>query len=239
MIVTKGHDLATAVEQIVQLFFDLHSDFYAESAVENGVASARVAYDGKTGEGSWPVPEGADKKQLSDCVKKSVLLACKEISSMPTPWGISTGIRPAKTARMMMDEGKTDGEILRFMEEEYWIEPPRARLCLDVAKKEQSILKLSEENSVSLYVGIPFCPTRCTYCSFISQALTHNNKFMLPYVDACEREIYRVAEIAQELGMKPITVYFGGGTPTAIPPDQLQRLIRAVKSAFDMRGLRE
>ncbi len=239
MIITHGHDLSTAVEQVVQLFFDLHSDFTAESTYQGPLATARVSCGGLTGEAEYPVPESPDKKQLSDCIKKSVLLACRKISPMPTPWGISTGIRPAKTARQLMDEGLSDSEILKFMNEEYWIEPSRARLCLDVAKKEQGILSLSGPDNISLYVGIPFCPTRCAYCSFISQALDHNNRFMLPYVDACEREIYAVGRVAERLGKRPITVYFGGGTPTAIPPEQLSRLIRAVKSSFDMSSLRE
>ena len=238
-IITKGHELSTAVEQVVQLFFDLHSDFTAQSSVEDGKIITRIENNGQVGEGSYPAPEGADKKQLSDCIKKSALLACQKISDMPTPWGISTGIRPAKTARMLIDEGKAEAEVLRFMENEYWIESPRAKLCLDVAKKERAILDLANEKSVSLYVGIPFCPTRCAYCSFISQALTHNNKFMMPYVEACEKEIRRCGEIADKLGLKPISAYFGGGTPTAIPPEQLQRLIEMLKSSFDMSDLRE
>ena len=238
-IITKGHELSTAVEQVVQLFFDVHSDLTVESRIEGGTVITRIENDGQVGEECFPVPEGADKKQLSNSVKKSALLACRKISDMPTPWGISTGIRPAKIARMLIDEGKTDPQVLRLMEEEYWIEPARTRLCLDVAKKERAILDMSEESSVSLYVGIPFCPTRCAYCSFISQSLTHNNKFMLPYVDACEREIRRCGEIAGKLGLRPISAYFGGGTPTAIPAEQLRRLIETLKSSFDMSNLRE
>ena len=238
-ITTKGHELSTAVEQAAQLFFDVHSDLEVESVVENGLASARVSKDGLTGMGSWPVPETPDKKALSNSVKKAVLLACKEISDMPTPWGISTGIRPAKLARLLLEEGKTPAEAAAELENEYWIEPDRARLCIDVAQKEQKIIGMAGEKAVSLYVGIPFCPTRCAYCSFISQALTHNNKFLLPYVDACEREIRRCGEISAELGLKPVSAYFGGGTPTAIPAELLERLIKTLKSSFDMSELRE
>ncbi len=238
-ITTKGHELSTAVEQVVQLFFDVRSDVSAECSVEGGISSASVTAGGLTGRGSWPVPENAGKKELSNAVKKSVLLACKEISNMPTPWGISTGIRPAKLARMLLDEGRTGGETVSLLQSEYWIEPDRARLSLDVALREKDIISLAGEKAVSLYVGIPFCPTRCAYCSFISQALTHNNKFLYPYVDACEREIRRCGEIAAELGLRPISAYFGGGTPTAIPAELLERLIRTLKSSFDMSDLRE
>lgn len=238
-ITTKGHELSTAVEQIAQLFFDVHSDFAVESAVGDGLASAKVVKGGRAGLGSWPVQKDPDKKSLSNSIKKSVLLACKEISDMPTPWGISTGIRPAKLARLLLEEGKTPVEVTAELENEYWIDPDRARLCLDVAQKEQKIIGLAGEKAVSLYVGIPFCPTRCAYCSFISQALTHNNKFLRPYVDACEREIRRCGEIAAELGLRPVSVYFGGGTPTAIPAELLERLIKTLKGSFDLSELRE
>lgn len=239
MITLQGHDLYGAVEQIIQLFFDLHSDFFAESRLENGFAYALVSYGGKTGEGRVAAEEKSDKRALSDAIKKSVFTACRQISSMPAPWGISTGIRPAKIPRQMLEDGKSDDEILAFMENEYWVSPERSRLSLQVAKNELPILKRQNERSVSLYVGIPFCPSRCAYCSFISQALTHNNKFMLPYVDACLREIERTAQIVREKGLNLACVYFGGGTPTALPPAQLRRLIKAVKESFDLSGVME
>ncbi len=239
MITTKGHDRRTAVEQIIQLFFDLHGEFTAVSTLENSNVHTLVSHGGQTGEGDFPVSPDADEKQFSDCVKKSAFLACRKISPMPAPWGISTGIRPAKTARELLDKGTAEDEILRFMEDEYWIEPRRALLALNVAKKERSLLKGGSEKDVSLYVGVPFCPSRCAYCSFISQAVEHNRKFVAPYVEACIKEIKATARLACELGLRPVSVYFGGGTPTALPPELLEKLIRAVKTEFDMSNVRE
>ncbi|MCH5187371.1 MAG: coproporphyrinogen dehydrogenase HemZ [Oscillospiraceae bacterium] len=239
MITTIGHDRRVEVEQIIQLFFDLHSDYEAVSELRGGVLHCAVTRGDKTARAEYPVPSGADKKTFADCVKKSVFLACRKISDMPAPWGISTGIRPAKTARIMLDEGSSDEEILKFMTDEYWTEPDRAALSLEVAKRERTLLQGLSPKAVSLYIGVPFCPTRCAYCSFVSQALSHNNKFMLPYVDACEKEIYRTAELVAQKGRVPVSVYFGGGTPTALPPEQLRRLIMAVKSAFDMSAVLE
>ncbi len=239
MITTVGHEQRTAVEQIIQLFFDLHSEYEALSVYEGSTLRAKVSHGGLTAEADLHVPENADKKQFSDCVKKSVFLACRKISKMPAPWGISTGIRPAKTARLMLDEGAAEADILQFMQNEYWIEPERAALSLAVAKKERTLLFGLNDKAVSLYVGVPFCPTRCAYCSFISQAVAHNSRFVLPYVEACEREIRRTGEIAAERGRVPVSVYFGGGTPTALPPQLLERLIRAVKASFDMSQVRE
>ncbi len=239
MIITEGHDRRTAVEQIIQLFFDLHGEFTAVSTLENSNVHTVVSHGGQTGEGDFPVRADADEKRLSDCVKKSAFIACRKISRMPAPWGISTGIRPAKIVREMLDKGTAEEEILRFMEDEYWIEPNRALLALNVAKKERSLLQGGTERDVSLYVGVPFCPSRCAYCSFISQAVEHNRKFVVPYVDACVKEIKTVASLAQELGLRPVSVYFGGGTPTALSPELLERLIKAVKTEFDMSYVRE
>ena len=243
-IITNGHSFEDAVRQILQLFFDLNSDFTAESVLQIDenlyIAKAKVTLGEKTAEGEIKATLfSPEKRQISDLVKKSVFFACKKLSDMPTPWGISTGIRPAKTARMMLDENKTDEEILRYMEEEFFVTPKKARLSLDVAKTEFELLKNREENTVSLSLGVPFCPTRCAYCSFISQAVAHNQKFVKPYVEALLKEIEATARMSESFGYKAETIYFGGGTPTTLSPDDLDRLIKRVKSCFDVTALRE
>ncbi|MCD8048887.1 MAG: coproporphyrinogen dehydrogenase HemZ [Clostridia bacterium] len=158
---------------------------------------------------------------------------------MPTPWGISTGIRPAKNARKMTEEGKTREEIIKILESEYLIEESKANLACDVAAKEREMLKTLPENGVSLYVGIPFCPSRCAYCSFISQATEHNKKYIEPYVEALLKEIEYSAAIVKRLGQRVDTLYFGGGTPTAIAPNLLEKIIVKIKECFDLSDMRE
>ncbi len=243
-IITNGHSFEDAVRQILQLFFDLNSDFTVESALqidENSyIAKAKVTLGEKSAEGEIKATLFSPEKRLvSDLVKKSVFFACKKLSDMPTPWGISTGIRPAKTARMMLDENKTDEEILRYMEEEFFVTTKKARLSLDVAKTEHKLLENREKDTVSLYLGVPFCPTRCAYCSFISQAVAHNQKFVKPYVEALLKEIEATSRMAESFGYKAETIYFGGGTPTTLSPEDLDRLIKRVKSCFDITTLRE
>ncbi|MBE7032668.1 MAG: coproporphyrinogen dehydrogenase HemZ [Ruminococcaceae bacterium] len=243
-ITTNGHSFEDAVRQILQLFFDLNSEFDVESSLqieENSyIAKAKVTLGENTAEGEIKATLfSPEKRQVSDIIKKSVFFACKKLSDMPTPWGISTGIRPAKTARMMLDENKTDEEILSYMENEFFITTKKAKLSLAVAKKEFELLKDRKENTVSLYLGVPFCPTRCAYCSFISQALAHNQKFVKPYVDALIKEIEATAKMAESFGYKAETIYFGGGTPTTLSPEALERLIKRVKSCFDVSLLRE
>ena len=243
-IITNGHSFEDAVRQILQLFFDLNSGFTAESVLqidENSyIAKAKITLGEKNAEGEIKATLfSPETRQISDLVKKSVFFACKNLSDMPTPWGISTGIRPAKTARMMLDDNKTDEEILHYMEEEFFVTSKKARLSLDVAKTEFELLKNREENTVSLYLGVPFCPTRCAYCSFISQAVAHNQKFVKPYVEALLKEIEATSRMAESFGYKAETIYFGGGTPTTLSPDDLDRLIKRVKSCFDVTYLRE
>lgn len=243
-IETLGHSLEDAVRQVLQLFFDISADFDVISSLENDensyIAKTKITLGDKYAEGE--IKEtffNPEKREISDLVKKSVYFVCKKLSDMPTPWGISTGIRPAKTARMMLDESSGDEEILRYMQDEFFVTPKKARLSLDVAKKEYELLKNRVKNGISVYVGIPFCPTRCAYCSFISQAMAHNQKFVKPYVDALLAEIDETAKMADDFGMKVETIYFGGGTPTTLSPEDLDILIKRVKSRFDVTNLRE
>ncbi len=243
-IITKGHSLDDAVRQVLQLFFDISTDFTAVSELtENNnmyEAAATITIGDKTtcGKVSKQLLSPV-RKDIGDLIKKSVFFACKKLSDMPTPWGVSTGIRPAKTARMMLDEGCSDEEILKYMEEEYFVSTSKSRLSLDVAKKEAKLLKNRLKNGVSIYLGVPFCPTRCAYCSFVSQAIRHNQKFIVPYVDAVRKEIEATARIADDLGYKVETVYFGGGTPTTLSPESLGVLIRDIKNSFDVSELKE
>ena len=243
-IITQGHSFEDAVRQILQLFFDLNASFTVNSLLYNEKdkykAITKITLGEKYAEGEVEMTDNSpDKRKLSDLVKKSVFFACKKLSSMPTPWGISTGIRPAKTARMMLDENRSDKEILSYMENEFLVTRKKALLSLDVAKKEKKLLEKRAQNTVSLYIGIPFCPTRCAYCSFISQAMAHNQKFVEPYVKALIKEIEHTAVMAEGLGYSVETIYFGGGTPTTLSPQNLEKLIKRVKECFDISTLRE
>lgn len=237
-IITQGHDNENAVRQIMQLFFSLNDHIIVESRLENTVAEATITIDGKTYTGRAET-ESNERLYITNAVKKSVFYAAKKISKMPTPWGISTGIRPAKTARKMLDNDASEKDILRHLKEEYLTEDKKAHLAFEVAKKERAILKSMPSNSVSIYVGIPFCPTRCSYCSFISQATEHNNKYTEPYTEAVLKEIEHTGRIIKELGMTVDTIYFGGGTPTAIRPQLLEKIIAKLQRETDFSSVRE
>lgn len=233
-----------AAEQILQLFFAHHSDIEAQCTIARTadacVVRTAVIVEGARAEAEFAAPADADHRATSDAVKKSVFLACKQLrGDMPTPWGISTGIRPAKTARMMLDDGADDATICASLKHDFWMEEEKAELCLSVAHRERALLRDALPGGVSLYIGIPFCPSRCAYCSFISQAVGHNQKFVAPYVDALLLEMKRTAEVVRTMGWTVETVYFGGGTPTAIPPELLARLLEGLHREFDLSHNRE
>ena len=241
-ITLKGHNFQDAVRQVIQLFFDLNSEVRVYSGMtqdEEIHFSALVEIDGKKAAATESRAATETVREIQNTLKKSVFSACRKLSDMPAPWGISTGIRPAKTAREMLDLGFTDEKIIKYMQEEFWMSPQKALLSNEVAKKEKTLLDNRLKNGVSLYVGIPFCPTRCAYCSFISQATRHNEKFIVPYTHALVKEIEHTAKLAEKYGLQPETVYFGGGTPTVLSPESLDYIIKAVRNSFDMSSVRE
>ena len=237
-IYTNGHDAENGVRQIMQLFFSLKDDVRVESTLEGKIARAKIVCGEKEAFGE-AVSENEERLYVTNAIKKSVFYAAKELSAMPAPWGISTGIRPAKGARKMLNDNFNENEIIGHLKGEYLMDESKANLALSVAKKEDAILKSMPNGSVSIYVGIPFCPSRCAYCSFISQATEHNNKYIEPYTEAVLKEIEHTGRIIKDLGMKPDTVYFGGGTPTAIAPGLLQKIIGSLKENMDFSTVRE
>lgn len=237
-IIINGHEAENGVRQIMQLFFSLSDDILVESRLEGHIARAKISKDGKEAFGEAEC-HSEERLYVTNAIKKSVFYAAKKLSDMPTPWGISTGIRPAKGARVLFDKGFCEDDVKAHLTGEYLMDEKKAELAIAVAKKEAGILKSMEKNSVSIYVGIPFCPSRCAYCSFISQATEHNNKYIEPYVQAVLKEIEHTGKIIKELGMKVDTVYFGGGTPTAIKPELLRKLIGSLRDNIDLSDLRE
>lgn len=148
-------------------------------------------------------------------------------------WGTLTGVRPTKLVMQMIEEGKKREDITEFLEKEYFVSREKALLGYEVACRERALLaKLDCTGGYSLYVGIPFCPSVCSYCSFSSSPIDAWRDKVDAYLDALIREIEAIASMAGERG--PDTVYIGGGTPTTLEPQQLRRLLRAVVQKFDL-----
>ena len=162
---------------------------------------------------------------------------CKETGKI-LPWGNLTGIRPTKIAMGMLENGQSDEEILSYMAGEHYVSKEKANLSLDIAKLEKKLLDmLHYENGYSLYIGIPFCPTTCLYCSFTSYPICSWKNKMEQYLEAVFKEIDYVAEAYKDKILD--TVYIGGGTPTTLEADELDRLIEKVKSTFNFENVKE
>lgn len=162
----------------------------------------------------------------------------KEFSGISQPWGLLTGVRPVKLLRRLTEE-KGAAEAQRIFTGDFFVSGDKTRLAKETEKNEQKILELSRPESFSLYVGIPFCPSRCSYCSFVMSSVERAKKLVQPYVELLCEEIKRTAEIAAQLNLRLETVYFGGGTPTTLSAEQLNKLLSAVNQSFDMNTCRE
>lgn len=161
-----------------------------------------------------------------------------EVTGRRPPWGILTGVRPAKLMGRLCDSlGET--EAVRYFTEELLVSEPKTRLCVTTHRSEKKITDLSEKNSASLYISIPFCPTRCAYCSFVSHSVENAGRLIDDYIDLLCREIAHTGDIARRTGLRIETVYIGGGTPTVLSPAQLNLITAAVKANIDLSLCRE
>jgi len=159
--------------------------------------------------------------------------------SSPLPWGTLTGIRPSKVAEKLLTAGESAGAVLEILKRKYFVLPDRATLCLETAQESIRLKKSLPKKSIALYIGIPFCPTRCAYCSFVSNSVERSDTFVEPFATTLINEIAMFSEIVKELGLSVITVYIGGGTPTSLPDSILETVMSALIKSFDFTGLRE
>ena len=171
---------------------------------------------------------------------KNAIYRAALASGVPRPaWGALTGVRPGKVFSSLLKSGLSEDEALAHFMADYDVTPRRAALCLDTTRHTRAAERSLERRDVCLYVGVPFCPTRCAYCSFVSQSVEKSMKLMAPFVDALEKEIAATGQQAAALGLRPVAVYFGGGTPTTLSAQQLDRVCTALERSFDLSSVRE
>lgn len=215
----NGHNYKYAVDQTVAA---LQLDGYVKSNFSVGKvwATAGCEYKGCRGFARCRVNE-LDDSSAQRIIKTSIYRAVRASGMQRPPWGALTGVRPGKLMR------KT-GSVERFIEE-YDVTSERAELCFETTQFTDRIESSLGEGDICLYVGIPFCPTRCAYCSFVSQSVEKSMKLIEPFMEALLREIDR-AEVKGRIA----AVYFGGGTPTTLSPSQLDTLCCALEKKFDL-----
>lgn len=192
--------------------------------------------------GSFNKSETAVKKLTDDdneLVSAQLLykLLC-DFTGLTQPWGILTGVRPVKLLRRLAEESNEEQAVKKF-EKDFFVSNEKIALSRETEHNERKILELSKPESFSLYVGIPFCPSRCSYCSFVMASIERAEKLIEPYTKLLCEEIKQTAEIANKLGLRLETVYFGGGTPTTLSAEQLDTVLGTVNKSFDMSTCRE
>jgi len=155
------------------------------------------------------------------------------------PWGTLTGIRPSKVAEKLLISGKSEKSVSEILKEKYFVEPDRVKLCLETAQAALNVKKSLNPKDIALYIGIPFCPTRCAYCSFVSNSVERSFSYVDPFADMLLHEIEVMSKLVDELGLRIISVYMGGGTPTSLPDKTLETVMSALHNSFDLSGKRE
>ncbi|MCR5031387.1 MAG: coproporphyrinogen dehydrogenase HemZ [Lachnospiraceae bacterium] len=179
-----------------------------------------------------------EEHNLKNSMKQHLYTMLSEFTGTVLPWGNLTGIRPTKIPMNLLEEGKEDAFILERMEKFYQTSPEKAKLALEIAKREKKVLdSLNYEKGYSLYIGIPFCPTTCLYCSFTSYPIGRWKDQVDAYLDALEKEIDYTAEAMKDRVLD--SVYIGGGTPSTLSPQQMERLLHKLQESFDLSTARE
>ena len=207
---------------------------YIYTALNGDEITVKAKIDGKYAEAKRTAEnEHARNMELA------VFGVLTEILSIRPKWGVLTGIRPVKLAMQLHDFGLSEEEIREKLKAERLVSDEKLDLLLTTMEHELEIRASSKPNSVSLYISIPFCPSRCSYCTFTSHSVEKAAKLIPQYVELLCGELRDIAVLIGELGLRLETVYMGGGTPTVLTAEQLERVLSTVNESFDMSGVRE
>ena len=177
--------------------------------------------------------------QRRHAIARCFFLAAKAVTGATPPWGMLTGVRPDKPVTWALAEGRSPEEARAMLENEYFVTPPRASLALETGAAALTAARRLEPRDIDVYVGIPFCPTRCAYCSFVSQSVERSFALVPPYVDALVEEIRSGGRMVREQGLRVRDFYMGGGTPTTLTAGQMDRVLTAFEESFDLDGCEE
>ena len=254
-----GNDYKYAAEQMMLTMYPGEKPVYGSAGKE--CLSVRLAlsrgreyttvtatlYDG-LGERYTALSRAANKNLTGDlekdrllqrCIKMAFYRAARKATGRTPDWGALTGIRPGKIVTGFMESGMSVKGAVSRLKREFFVSEERARLCGDTAVMGLRTKNSLKKRDIALYVGIPFCPTRCAYCSFVSNSVEKSKKLIEPFLESLDLEINALSKVVEELGLNIISVYMGGGTPTTLSPDQLDRLLGRLGDSFDLKNVGE
>ncbi len=234
-----GHDDRYAVEQLQMALFPEGTEGDAVSALHRGqtwlTATAKITIDGRTATASRRLKAAEETVRLRRrALQQSYYLAARQLLDAEPAWGALAGVRPTKISTKHMLEGGSPKSAGKLLKDVYYVTEKRRELAVDCSISTVNAAKLLEPTDVSLYVGIPFCPTRCTYCSFVSRTVGRKTELLEPYLQALLKEIEITGKLLAESGRKVRTVYIGGGTPTTLSAAQMAVLLDAIRESFDL-----
>lgn len=249
-LVLNGHKERYVVEQSLMNLFpgelpvyepilpgdDAWAVISCDEANDHLIVATDLSFHGKTGVYSYGAPlSGTDfdkEGQRRHAIGACFFLAHRELTGASPPWGMLTGVRPDKPVTWALSAGKTPAEARAMLEREYFVTPERAELALETGAQAARAARDLGPRDISVYAGIPFCPTRCVYCSFVSQSVEKSFALVDPYVDALVAEIAAGGRMARQQGLRVRAFYMGGGTPTTLTAAQMDRVLTAFESAF-------
>ena len=234
-----GHDDRYAVEQLLMALFPESQEGEAVSTLHRGstwiTATARITLDGKTVSGTRRLKAAEEEVRLRRRIlQQSLYLAAVQLLDAEPAWGALAGVRPTKISTKHILEGGTAKSADRLLRDVYYVTEDRRALALDCSASTVHAANLLEPEDISLYVGIPFCPTRCTYCSFVSRSIGKRTELIDPYLQALLKEIEITGRLLANSGRKVRTIYIGGGTPTTLSAPQMALLLDTIRGSFDL-----
>ena len=235
----SGHDDRYAVEQLLLSLFPEDAEVTAVSGLtrEGGeiIVTSSVQANGVSAANTSRMREADETVRLRrQLLQQSMYLAAKQLLPQEPAWGALAGVRPTKITTKHLLEGGTAESANDLLRDVYFVTPSRRELAVACSQSTVKAVKLLEPEDISLYVGIPFCPTRCTYCSFVSRTIGKKTELLEPYLEALLKEIAVTGELLGKSGKHLRTIYIGGGTPSTLTASQLARLMDAIREHFDL-----
>ena len=233
-----GHEDRYAVEQLQMALFPENPEGTAVSALFRGktwlTATAKITLNGKTVSAARRLKADEETVRLRRRIlQQSYYLAAIQLLDRKPAWGALAGVRPTKITTKHLLEGGTPASADRLMRDVYYVTPERRQLAVDCSESTVKAVSLMDKDDLSVYVGIPFCPTRCSYCSFVSRTVGKKTELLDKYLAALEREIQVTARLMKESGKHLLTLYIGGGTPSILSTPQMIHLLDTLRESFD------
>lgn len=251
----NGHDFHYEMENLCRVFFPAEeirctteqtkgervvSTLFKNDGTKTQI-TVQAEIDGKTARQTRILELGGGdiEKEGELCMAQALFDVLREITGYTPAWGILTGVRPAKLMHRLMNEEGSAEAAKAYFRNRLLVSEQKTELAMHVAQAQTPVYRMSRPESFSLYVSIPFCPTRCSYCSFVSHSMNTAKKLMPEYVRLLSRELADLGKVAKGLGLRLETIYFGGGTPTTLSAEDFLLLAGTIEEHFDLSTLRE